>query len=87
MKGIIRLGDTHTGGGKVLTGSTHMRFAGIAVARLGDSVSCPIIGHGITVIVEGHPTFKDHGIPVAFHGHRCSCGCTLISSLPQATVR
>ncbi|MDS7914957.1 PAAR domain-containing protein [Klebsiella pasteurii] len=87
MKGIIRTGDTHTGGGKVLSGSTNMKFGGIGVARLGDPVSCPSKGHGPTVIAEGHPTFKDHGVPVAFHGHRCACGCTLISSLPQATVR
>ncbi|MFH7092709.1 PAAR domain-containing protein, partial [Klebsiella pneumoniae] len=54
---------------------------------LGDPVSCPIKGHGPTVIAEGHPTFSDHGIPVAFHGHRCACGCILLSSLPQARVR
>ena len=81
MKGIIRTGDTHTGGGKVLRGSSNMKFGGIGVARLGDPVSCPIKGHGPTVIAEGHPTFSDHGIPVAFHGHRCACG------LPQARVR
>jgi uncharacterized Zn-binding protein involved in type VI secretion len=23
---------------------------------------------------------------VAFHGHKCGCGCTLISSLPNALV-
>ncbi|HHB8371736.1 TPA: PAAR domain-containing protein, partial [Klebsiella pneumoniae] len=86
MKGIIRTGDTHTGGGKVLRGSSNMKFGGIGVARLGDPVSCPIKGHGPTVIAEGHPTFSDHGIPVAFHGHRCACGCVLLSSLPQARV-
>lgn len=41
MKGIIRTGDTHTGGGKVLRGSSNMKFGGIGVARLGDPVSCP----------------------------------------------
>ena len=87
MKGIIRTGDTHTGGGRVLRGSSNMKFGGIGVARLGDPVSCPIKGHGPTVIAEGHPTFSDHGIPVAFHGHRCACGCILLSSLPQARVR
>ncbi len=56
MKGIIRTGDTHTGGGKVLRGSSNMKFGGIGVARLGDPVSCPIKGHGPTVIAEGHPT-------------------------------
>ncbi|HII2652687.1 TPA: PAAR domain-containing protein, partial [Escherichia coli] len=26
------------------------------------------------------------GIPVAFHGHKCGCGCTLISSFAPAKV-
>jgi len=86
MKGIIRVGDMHTGGGSVLSGSSNMQFAGIGVARQGDPVSCPIPGHGPTVIAQGHPTFKDHGIPVAFNGYLCACGCVLITSLPQAAV-
>ncbi|WCD83639.1 PAAR domain-containing protein [Pseudomonas sp. TUM22785] len=56
---------------------------GIGVARVGDPVSCPIPGHGPTVIVEGNPNFCDSGLPVAFHGHRCACGCSLLSSLPH----
>lgn len=32
MKGIIRTGDTHTGGGKVLRGSSNMKFGGIGAA-------------------------------------------------------
>jgi uncharacterized Zn-binding protein involved in type VI secretion len=84
MQGIIRIGDKTTGGGSVLSGSTAMQFGGIGVAREGDPVLCPIPGHGRTVIAEGHPAFKDDGLPVAFQGHRCACGCTLISSLPAA---
>lgn len=84
MKGIIRIGDKNTGGGTVLSGSSVMKFGGIGVAREGDPVMCPIPGHGSTVIAEGHPAFKDNGVPVAFNGHRCVCGCTLISSLPAA---
>ncbi|WP_346266487.1 PAAR domain-containing protein [Pseudomonas sp. WS 5021] len=49
-------------------------------------MDCLIPGHGRTEIAEGHPAFHDHGIPVAFHGHRCACGCTLISSLPQVSA-
>lgn len=86
MKGIIRIGDKTTGGGTVISGSAVMKFQDIGVARVGDSVTCPLPGHGPTVIAEGHPTFTDHGIPVALHGHRCACGCVLLSSLPQATV-
>ncbi|MNF44992.1 PAAR motif protein [compost metagenome] len=84
MKGIIRIGDKTTGGGTVLSGSADMLFDGIGVAREGDPVRCPVPGHGRTVIAEGHPAFRDNGVPVAFDGHRCACGCALISSLPVA---
>lgn len=86
MKGIIRIGDKTSGGGAVLSGSTTMKFHGIGVARVGDPVSCPVPGHGETVVAEGHPVFKDNGIPIAFHGHHCACGCMLLTSLPTATA-
>ncbi|MFA7895489.1 PAAR domain-containing protein [Pseudomonas putida] len=87
MKGIIRVGDNTSGGGIVLTGSSSMRFGGIYVAREGDPVSCPVPGHGRTVIAEVYPAFRDSGVPVAFDGHRCACGCVLISSMPNAGAR
>ncbi|MDD2115404.1 PAAR domain-containing protein [Pseudomonas asiatica] len=86
MKCVIRIGDRTTGGGTVLSGSTAMYFDGIGVAREGDPVDCPVLGHGRTVIAEGHAAFKDNGVPVAFDGHRCACGCALISSMPSAGV-
>ncbi|MDF9777667.1 PAAR domain-containing protein [Pseudomonas baetica] len=81
MKSIIRIGDKTTGSGIALSGSAAMKFAGIGVAREGDPVLCPIPGHGRTVFAEGLPAVKDNGIPVAFDGHLCACGCALISSL------
>ncbi|SDL22810.1 Zn-binding Pro-Ala-Ala-Arg (PAAR) domain-containing protein, incolved in TypeVI secretion [Pseudomonas delhiensis] len=84
MKGVIRIGDKNTSGGTVLEGSQTMKFHGIGAARVGDKTSCPV--HGPTVVMEGHPVFKDHGVPVAFHGHRCACGCALLTSLPEATA-
>ncbi|NUT78859.1 PAAR domain-containing protein [Pseudomonas sp. C1C7] len=84
MNGIIRIGDKTTGGGRVLSGSSNMKFGDIGVAREGDPVRCPVPGHGHTVIAEGNPAFCDNGVPVAFDGHRCACGCTLISSMPAA---
>ena len=84
MRNIIRIGDKTTGGGTFQSGSVVMKFCGIGVARQGDPVDCPIPGHGRTEVAEGHPTFHDKGVPVAFHGHRCDCGCALISSLPAA---
>ena len=86
MKGIVRIGDKTTGGGVVKSGSVKMKFSGVGVARLNDPVSCPIEGHSPSKIVEGHPTMKENGVSVAFHGYKCSCGCTLISSLTNATT-
>ncbi|WP_145584784.1 PAAR domain-containing protein [Yersinia intermedia] len=86
MQGIIRIGDKTTHGGAVQSGSDAMIFGGLSVARKGDKVSCPIQGHGPKTIVEGNPNYLDNGIPVAFHGHKYACGCTLITSLPDALV-
>ncbi|WP_238328006.1 PAAR domain-containing protein [Paraburkholderia mimosarum] len=41
MAGIIRVGDDHTGGGKVSAGSSDRFFMGRAIARLHDPVTCP----------------------------------------------
>jgi len=87
MKGVIREGDKNSGGGTVLSGSAAKRFNGIVVAREGDPVLCPVPGHGYTVIAEGHPGYRDNGVPVAFEGHRCACGCILLSSLPTAGAK
>lgn len=86
MKGIVRIGDKTTHGGQVLSGSRTMKFQGVGVARLGDAVSCPIEGHSPSYIAEGHPIMKDNGVPVAFHNYKCTCGCTLITSLSCATT-
>lgn len=86
MLAIVRVGDKTTHGGAVLTGSGTMKFGGIGVARKGDKVSCPVNGHGPTSIIEGNPNYLDNGIPVAFHGHKCGCGCSLISSFMVAKV-
>jgi uncharacterized Zn-binding protein involved in type VI secretion len=83
---IIRKGDKTTHGGAVLSGSGTLFFGGISVARKGDKVSCPIPGHGPTTIIEGNANYLDNGIPVAFHGHKCGCGCTLIASFIPARV-
>jgi uncharacterized Zn-binding protein involved in type VI secretion len=60
-------------------------ISGIGIARVGDSVVCPIPGHGANPIVEGAPTFLIGGRMVALHGHHSACGCSLISTLVTAT--
>lgn len=85
MRGVIRIGDATSSGGKVLQGSSGVKFQEKEVSCLGDKVSCP--AHGITSIAEGDEGSKINGKPVALHGHRCGCGCSLITSLPNAGRR
>lgn len=81
MKNVIRLGDATSHGGKVIEASPTAFIHGIAVARKGDACVCPIKGHAICVIAEGDPCVLVGGIPVAFNGHKTSCGATLIASV------
>ncbi|MBS0857611.1 MULTISPECIES: PAAR domain-containing protein [unclassified Tatumella] len=85
MLGVIRIGDATSSGGKVLQGSSGVKFQGKEVSCLGDRVLCLV--HGITSIAEGDNGSKINGKPVAIHGHRCGCGCALITSLPNAGRR
>lgn len=82
MKRVIRLGDPHTHGGNVITAALTTEINGKRVARRGDKAVCPKKGHGVVTIVEGDPSWSVDGQPVALEGHKCSCGCSLISTLP-----
>jgi uncharacterized Zn-binding protein involved in type VI secretion len=84
MKNVIRLGDSTSHGGKVVAASGAAFVHGIAVARQGDACICPVKGHAPCVIAEGDLTVLVGGIPVAFQGHKTSCGATLISSAPTS---
>jgi len=78
---VIRLGDPTTHGGKVVSASAVTTIFGKPVARMGDKATCPIPGHGTVTIVEGDPDWTDDGKPISLEGHKCSCGCSLISTL------
>ncbi|WP_075123102.1 PAAR domain-containing protein [Burkholderia paludis] len=82
MQSPIRKGDKLEHGGVVTSGSPWITFMGIAIARKGDEASCDL--HGPTFIVEGADKYPDCDQKLfALHGHRCACGCRLISSLPK----
>ncbi|MCJ7957068.1 MULTISPECIES: PAAR domain-containing protein [Pseudomonas] len=71
------INDPTSDGGRVLEGSLETTINGLAVARLGDRVSCP---HGIGTIVSGDETLLVEGRPVAREGDLISCGATLIAT-------
>ncbi|WUR11648.1 PAAR domain-containing protein [[Empedobacter] haloabium] len=84
MPNVIRLGDSTSHGGKVVSVSaTHFKVGGIAVARVGDKCTCPIKGHDGCTIAEGNPRHKIGGVAVAYEGHKTSCGATLLASAPK----
>lgn len=80
------LGDGTSHGGTVVEASQVTFTHNKPIARVGDKVSCPIPGHGTTVIVEGDPTMILDGKPVARHGDKCACGAVLISSQVVSSI-
>lgn len=83
MRKVIRLGDSTSHGGTVVTAAPHDTAFGLGVARKGDRCTCPHKGHEPCAIVEGDETDLIDGVPVALEGHRTSCGAVLISTLAE----
>lgn len=78
MKAFVRQGDgLREFGGEVLEG--HYLCEGLPIACQGDAVRCNF--HGPTTIAQGSTLVLIDDRPVALDGHRCACGCSLISSL------
>ncbi|MGN6667109.1 MAG: PAAR domain-containing protein [Trinickia sp.] len=83
---IVRKNDKTDHGGHVVTASSAMQFGGLNAALVGDLVSCPIEGHGVNPIIEGHPTMSEGGRPVVVHGCGAQCGCRVLASDPTITA-
>jgi uncharacterized Zn-binding protein involved in type VI secretion len=81
MRKVIRLGDSTSHGGKVVScKAQHLRVKGRPVACIGDPCSCPIPGHNGCKIVQGAKRHTVSGRQIAFEGDMTSCGAKLISS-------
>ncbi len=81
MPNVIRLGDTTSHGGEVVSVTAkHFTVGGIAVACVGDKCTCPIKGHDVCTIAEGDPHHVINGVAVAYEGHKTTCGATLLAS-------
>jgi uncharacterized Zn-binding protein involved in type VI secretion len=74
---VIRLGDSTSHGGKVLTASSNVFYGGIEVARVGDSVSCPKCKGTYTIVSGAQSVFNNEQI--ARNGDSVSCGAKLIA--------
>jgi len=86
MRAVVRLGDSSSHGGTVITASSKVRVGGAPVARIGDLHSCPVSGHGITAITSGAARCKVEGSPVARDGDVVGCGAVLVASQVRVVV-
>ncbi len=82
---IIIVGCRTSHGGTVISGTLFSDIDGKAIARLGDSVSCPKC-RGNIIICTGDMTTIVDGDPVARDRDRVSCGAMLISDQVHAFV-
>lgn len=83
---VVRLGDTSSHGGAVISAASRTYLAGVRVARKGDLHACPIPGHGVTPIVTGAEGCLVEGQPVAREGDVAGCGAVLVASHHSWTV-
>lgn len=74
---IVRLGDTSSHGGAVITAAAKSLAEGQRIARVTDILNCPL--HGPNPIVEGSATFLTEGQRTARNGDHTQCGAALIS--------
>lgn len=86
MPGIARLTDGSSHGGTIISSASYEYVNGKLVARVGDSHSCPIIGHGVTKIVNGSGNFKCEGAIVAVIGSKTGCGATITGGSGDSTA-
>jgi uncharacterized Zn-binding protein involved in type VI secretion len=76
---IIRLGDSGSHGGAVISAASKWRCEGKLIARVGDLYDCPLPDHGVNPIVSGSSKWKCEGAAIARDGDVTACGCVLIS--------
>lgn len=83
MRSVIRQGDSLLEHGGIVLEGRYLCY-GRPLACLGDAVKCNL--HGMTRIAQGSDLVQFDDRPVALDGHRCACGCTLVSSMPDTRV-
>lgn len=79
-KGVIRIGDPTSHGGKVVTACTSLKALGKPVALEGDMTICPKCKGAFPIQPAGGDR-KHHGKAVAYDGDKAACGAKLVSSI------
>lgn len=84
MAMVIRLGDTSSHGGAVVSSAQKSLAEGILIARVGDAFDCP--DHGVNAIATGSDKWLAEGAKVARNGDVTECGATLIASATKTDI-
>jgi len=79
-KGVIRLGDQTTHGGKVISGQATFKVLGKTVAVEGDITMCPQC-KGTFPIQPASSERRHNDRPVAYDGDTAACGARLLSTI------
>jgi uncharacterized Zn-binding protein involved in type VI secretion len=85
MQQVIRLGDTSSHGGSMVSASGLHRVNGIVVCVSGDVHSCPLKGHGRTAVTASR-TFTSNDRPVIATGDSAGCGAVMTSGSPDTVT-
>lgn len=79
---IVRLGDTSSHGGNVISASGVVFADGLGVARHGDKFFCPI--HKAQTLIASQSTVTADGRYIVTVGAHVSCGATLTTGSPTS---
>lgn len=77
---IAAVGNIHSHGGKIITGSPARSLEGQPVARVGDMVMCPKHGKQKIIAVIGCSRPQCEGRAVAHAGALTTCGAKILVS-------
>jgi len=79
-KGVIRLGDSTSHGGRVVSAANDFKALGKPIAVDGDMTVCPQCKGNFPIQVAASDRHH-HGKAVAYDGDKAACGAKLISSI------
>jgi uncharacterized Zn-binding protein involved in type VI secretion len=86
MPSAARQGDASSHGGTVISGASKVTIVGAPAARVGDSHSCPLRGHGVKPIASGSGKVMIQGAPAARTGDATACGASLVAGQSKVSI-
>jgi uncharacterized Zn-binding protein involved in type VI secretion len=77
MSGTARVGDSHSHGGNIISGSSDTITNGVGTAKIGDTAYC--VEHGNVSVISGATGTMTNGPLTARVNDSLSCGATIIN--------